>query len=241
MERLTVEKTHMHPVWTADGARVIFDATQAHALYWKSLESGQPSELLSEDRLNLITAVSVSPDGKAVAVELSRDHVAYDIAILSLEGDRRAQPILADPNFREMGPMFSPDGRWLAFVSDETGRDEVYVQPYPGPGRRRLISSAGGREPVWSPTGRELFYREGLAMMAVRVRTDSDFSADKPEKLFEGTYSYEPISAHAAYDVSRDGQKFLMVKNLSEYNRTEKLHLVLNWFDELTRLVPKEP
>jgi hypothetical protein len=174
-------------------------------------------------------------------VELSRDHVAYDIAILPLEGERRAQRLLADPNFREMGPMFSPDGRWLAFVSDETGRDEVYVQPYPGPGRKRLISSAGGREPLWSPTGEELFYRDGLAMMAVRVRTDPDFSAENPKKLFEGAYGSEPISAHAAYDVARDGQRFLMVKDLGRYERAEKLQLVLNWFDELTRLVPQQP
>ena len=78
-------------------------------------------------------------------------------------------------------------------------------------------------------------------MMTVRVRTGPDFSADKPEKLFEGNYGSEPISAHAAYDVSRDGQRFLMVKYVGVYHRPDKLHLVLNWFDELNRLVPQQP
>jgi hypothetical protein len=100
---------------------------------------------------------------------------------------RRAQPFLRTP-FNETAPQFSPDGRWLAYISDESGRDEIYVQPYPGPGGKWEISTEGGTEPVWNPNGQELFYRSGDKMMAVDVTTQLGFAAGKPRMLFEGPY-----------------------------------------------------
>ena len=101
--------------------------------------------------------------------------------------DRKAQPFLRTP-FNEAAPRFSPDGRWLAYISDESGRYEIYVQPYPGPGGKWQISTEGGTEPVWNPNGRELFYRNGDKMMAVDIATQPGFSAGKPRMLFEGQY-----------------------------------------------------
>ena len=99
--------------------------------------------------------------------------------------DRKSQPFLQTP-FNESAPHFSADGRWLAYISDESGRYEVYVQPYPGPGGKRQISTEGGTEPVWSRNGQELFYRSGKKMMAVEITTQPSFAFGSPRMLFEG-------------------------------------------------------
>ena len=234
--RLTTEQTHLHPVWTADGNRVIFDDTQSQSLSWKSADGAETPEILMADSTHLLTPVSITPDGAALAFEQSDDYVTYDIYILALDGDRQPRPFIVSTEFREMSPVFSPDGRWLAYVSDETGQEEVYVQPYPEADRKWLISNGGGREPLWSRDGRELFFRNGMAMMAVPVQLQPDFTAGTPEILFEGRYGYEPISAHPTYDVSLDGKRFLMVKTVGNPQWPKQLHLVLNWFEELRRL-----
>ena len=136
--------------------------------------------------------------------------------------------------------MFSPDGHWLAYVSDESGRDQVYVQPYPGPGGRTVISIDGGTEPMWSPDGRELFYRDGAAMMAVTIETDPPLTVGTPQRLFEGPYV---VSPHVpVYDVASDGKRFLMVKQGAATDDTAvqaaQIILVQNWHQELKRLVP---
>jgi hypothetical protein len=139
--------------------------------------------------------------------------------------------------FNEGSPIFSPDGRWLAYISDASGRHEIYVQPYPGPGGRLQISTEGGTEPVWSRNGRELFYRSGDKMMAVEIDTRSSFSAGKPKSLFQGSYLPAPALL-ANYDVAPDGRHFLMLKPGGEEQAPTQVNLVLNWFEELKRLVP---
>ncbi len=134
--------------------------------------------------------------------------------------------------------MFSPDGHFLAYVSDESGRREVYVQPYPGPGGKLTISTDGGQEPVWSADGRELFYRNGNQMLAVAIRTEPTFSAGKPRLLFEGNYQLDAVG-HPFYDVSPDGQRFLMVRPKGGGAPTQ-LYVVLNWGEELKRLAPMD-
>jgi len=149
--------------------------------------------------------------------------------------DHKPQPFLHTP-FNETAPTFSPDSRWLAYASDETGRYEIYVQPYPGPGGKWQISTEGGTEPVWAHNG-EIFYRQGNKMMAAGTTTQPTFSADNPKMLFEGQY-VPSLQTMPNYEVSRDGQRFLMVKASEQTEAATQINVVLNWFEELKRRVP---
>jgi serine/threonine-protein kinase len=147
-------------------------------------------------------------------------------------GDSAPRPFLSTP-FSDWGARFSPDGKWLAYISDASGRYEVYVRPFPGPGSQWQISTGGGEEPVWSRNGKELFYRNGTQWMVADVRTTSTFSAAPPRLLFTGPYVNVP---GLSYDVGPDG-RFVLIQGPSETPIT-RLNVVLNWFDELRRLVP---
>ncbi|MGH9785611.1 MAG: TolB family protein, partial [Terriglobia bacterium] len=132
---------------------------------------------------------------------------------------------------------FSPDGRFLAYVSDESGRPEIYVQPFPGPGGKWQISTDGGTEPVWGHNG-ELFYWNGNRLMAVETKTQPTFSAGIPRLLFERAYEHVAIGT-ANYDATADGQRFVMVKATDqEAAAPTQINVVLNWFEELKRKVP---
>ena len=132
------------------------------------------------------------------------------------------------------GAVFSPDGQWLAYASNESGRFEVYLRPYPGPGGKTQISTEGGTQPVWARNG-ELFYRNGDKMMAVGIETEPEFGIGKPQPIFEGQYA-QGGWARPNYDVAPDGQRFLMIKQ--EQTEGAQINVVLNWFEELKRLVP---
>ena len=139
--------------------------------------------------------------------------------------------------FGEGAPTFSPDGRWVAYVSNESGRNEIHVRPFPGPGERLTVSVEGGNEPVWSRDGRELFYRSGDAMMAVDVSTGPALNTGKPRRLFEKPYE-RTLALWPNYDVSADGRRFLMVKTIGQEAAPAQINVVLNWTEELTRRVP---
>ena len=140
---------------------------------------------------------------------------------------------LATP-FREDRARMSPDGHWIAYGSNESGRTEVYVQPFPGSGQRVQVSTDGGGLPAWSSNGRELFYCQGDQVLAVSVTTKPAFNASKPKVLFEVSRG---LRRYADYDVTPDGQHFVMVKSEKEANPTQ-INVVLNWFEELKRRVP---
>jgi eukaryotic-like serine/threonine-protein kinase len=129
----------------------------------------------------------------------------------------------------------SPDGRWLAYTSNQSGRFEVYVHAFPEGGARWQISSDGGTEPVWVRNGRDLFFRNGDKMIAVDVTTDPRFRAGKPRLLFEGRYEAYPLTTN--YDVAPDGQRFLMVKTREPAPAPAQFNVVLNWFEELKNRV----
>ena len=155
-----------------------------------------------------------------------------DLWVVEPQGTRQARPFLNTP-FWEKQATFSPNGRWLAYVSDESGEFEVYARPFPGPGPRFPISSEGGEEPAWSRSGRELFYRSGGRMMSVTISETPEFSASRPQVLFEGLYHYADLPART-YDVSPDG-RFVMVTEPEPDEATRQLHVILNWSEELKR------
>jgi hypothetical protein len=180
---------------------------------------------------------SVSPDGKLVIGVRSSGAApsGSEIWVLPLDGAKAAeakpQPFL-DTRFTRGNLRFSPDGKWVAYESNETGPNEIYVVPYPGPGGKSQVSTDGGVQPRWNRNGRELFFRSGSKMMAVDVETGATFRAGMPRLLFE--------KASGDYDVAPDGRRFLMLKPAAASADTSELHVILNWFDDLRRRVPLE-
>ena len=222
------------PIWTPDGEWVTFHSgMETSEIVWQAADGSGVAE-----RLTSLTTIfgepnSWSPNGKLLAFT---DSDPRDIWLLSLEGERKARPFLQTPA-NEAGGVFSPDGRWIVYNSDESGQLEVYVQPFPGPGGKWQVSTEGGDEAVWARTGREIFYRSGDKMMGVDVETEPSFRLSKPKMLFEGRYEGFGWYGYANYDVSPDGQRFLMIRSEEESAPT-RIHVVLNWAEELKAKVP---
>ena len=206
-------------------------------LFWKPADSSGSAEQLTESE-HAQRPLSWSPDGQVLAFSELHPTMGSDIWVLPLQGERKPRPFL-QTQFDEAWAVFSPDGHWLAYTSNESGRYEVYVQPYPGPGGKWQISNEGGDEPVWAKNGRELFYRNGDKMMAVEVTTQPTFHAGTPTLLFEGQYWHQVGLWRADYDITPDGQRFLMIQ-LGEQEAVTQINVVLNWFEELKRLAPTE-
>jgi len=223
-----------HALWTPSAERVVYGTR----LFSVSSDGSGNVETLAEDTTSQRYADSWSPDGEFLALSQAMDATRnLDVWILPRDGE--AYPFVASPAY-ETAPRFSPDGRFIVYVSNESGQNEIYVLPFPGPGRRVMLSSAGGTEPVWSPTGDEIFYREANRMMVVRVRTSPELSVERAEVLFDAR-SFAPGLTHLApnYDVTADGQRFVMVARGAPEGPAQ-VHLIQNWTEELKRLVPVE-
>jgi serine/threonine-protein kinase len=225
-----------NPTWTPDGKRLAYVGGKQFPpnIYWQLADgSGGVDRLTTEQYASVPSAFS--SDGQLLAFVEIDPTSGYDIWVLRLS-DGKAQPFLRTPGY-ESAPRFSPDGHWLAYVSDESGRFEIYVQPYPGPGGKYQISTDGGTEPVWNPKGKELFYRSGDKMMAVDITTQPGLSVGKPKMLFQGPY-VPTLGTLPFYDVSPDGERFLMLKPSEQTASLTQIVVVQNWFEELKRLVP---
>ena len=191
------------------------------------------------------------PDGKKLAFVRRKPTVTgqdFDVWVWSKEGSPSARPFL-ETRFNEQYPTFSPDGRWLAYTSNDSGKEQVYIEPYPGPGRRRPVSTDGGRAPAWARrgTGLQLLYKEPVyRWMAVDIEVENnELQLGAPVFLFEG--HYQGASPTRTWDVTPDGERFLMIQSdrgafqasLDRY-LTNRVSIVLNWFEELERLVPTD-
>jgi Tol biopolymer transport system component len=236
LSRLTFEGGTV-PSWSPDGKFVAFASTGKNGnsnIYWRLADGSGGSQRLTAFGEYGHNVGSWSPDGQFLSFEEVNPTTNRDVWVFYLK-DRKAEPFL-HTQFNETAPEFSPDGRWLAYASDESGRYEIYVQPYPGPGGKWQISLDGGTEPRWARNG-EIFYRSGSKMMVVETATRGGFSAEKPKMLFEGRYM-PTLATITNYDVTPDGQRFLMIKASEEKTSATQINVVLNWFEELKQKVP---
>ena len=231
--RLTFNEASFQPVWTPDGSRITF--TSNGNLHWRSVDRNEEPQPLVP-RGNLQHTGSWSPDGRVFAYHEHHPSTGMDMWTVAPESGSEPSPLLVTP-FNEGTPTFSPNGRWIAYVSDETGRFEVYVRSYPDGDAKHTISAEGGREPLWAPDGSELFYRNGNRMMVVAINGQQTFRPSEPQLLFEGDYWIQPGYMPRNYDLPPDGRSFLMLKQEQDHV-VSRLNVVINWFDELKRLVP---
>jgi serine/threonine-protein kinase len=241
MTRLTFNETSDAPLWTPDGKRIVFVSGYSgkYAVYWKAADGSGEDERLSSEQLNP-APWSWSKDGKTLLLmdyTESRGTRPY-IGALSMEGDHNRRPLLQE-KYSESEPIISPDGRWMAYTSEESGKSEVYVRPFPDVNKGKWqVSTSGGDAPLWSPDGRELFYRNGDSVMAAAVQTETTFKPGKTEALFQGKY------ASSSWDINPDGKRFLMMKEATSSGKPaaaetpRKINIVVNWTEELKQRVP---
>jgi serine/threonine-protein kinase len=244
LSNITADGVSHWPLWSADGRTIGYRAgTMGHFSIWQVLaDRSRPPEQVRATGFTQ-NAESYSPDGRFIAYTAAEPNAPAKVVTVALDGDRKPER-LDNSKYAEGSPKFSPDGRWLAYCSNESGKPEVYVQAFPGPGPKTQVSNDGGTDPVWKRSGGELFYRNGDSMMAVRVSTASGFTASRPLELWRGHYSHgmsascgPPGFSSSNYDVTADGQRFLMIKDDDQDSATSKQIIVVQgWADEVTRL-----
>jgi serine/threonine protein kinase len=253
MTRLTFNEDSAYPLWTLDGKRIAFSSTRGMMLgdvYWKAADGTGEEEKLGAAPDRSLYPCSWSSDGKTLVLMdqvISNEMgpgLGSHIGALSIEGDRKWRPLLRE-KFYEAYPQISPNGRWMAYKSGGSITEgEVYVRPFPEVDSGKWqVSTGGGEDPLWSPDGRELFYRSRNSVIAVDVQTEPTFKAGKPKILFQQAYF---SSSHHMWDLSPDGKRFLMIKRLavtddeSTQGGPRKINVVLNWLEELKQRVPVE-
>jgi serine/threonine-protein kinase len=238
--RLTLDGNNGQPVWTPDGERIVFvgstQGQEKRALFSKPVDGSDDAKLLYSSLYGPVPSVpcSWSPDGELLTFYgIHHVGLSEDIWVIRVE-DTGEPELIVGTEATEWGASFSPDGRYIAYVSDRDAKFQVYVQPYPGKDWVRQISDDFGEEPIFSPSGDELFYRNGDKWMVVSISTEPEFAAGTPKVLFEGPYNNV---LGFSYDVAPDG-RFLVLQPEYDDSEVRELHVVTNWFEELKRLVP---
>jgi Tol biopolymer transport system component len=219
------------PTWLPDGRRVIYRSPSGLRIL--DAEGGGQGEVL-QNTGDYDYAQGFARNGDTLVFLRSTQETLFDIFELSLRDPLKVKPLLKTPSY-EGGARLSPDDNWVAYVSNESGPNDVYLRPYPALDRRWTVSTQGGTQPVWGPNGKEIFYRNGDKMMVVDVTTASEVKLSAPRVLFEQRYAYGAGITIPNYDVTPDGQRFIMVKDEATGSR---LNVVLNWSAELNRLAP---
>jgi len=231
--RLTFDNNNGYPAWGADGKTVYFNAYRGgrESIYAKPADNSSPEQLVASPNVSAIRWKSVSADGHLMAFMALGEHSEWEIWGMSLLGGSTAFPVLHD-QFTKVEPDLSPDGRWLAYASNDTGRFEVYITAFPKAGPRWQVSTDGGQRPFWRGDGKELYFTaHDQAIMAVDIiATTNSVLLGQPHLLFRAAMQSGPLGS---YHVSRDGKKFLV--NSVGTEQGSALTLVTNWPAELKK------
>jgi serine/threonine-protein kinase len=228
--RLTTSDNNDRPEWTADGTRLLYLSTRGgddYSIWWQPADGSGPAEQLFRGP-NAVREVSLTPDGRSLIYREDHPDSLRDIRMAPV-GRKDSSTALVSSRFDELMPRLSPDGRWLAYQSNESGQYEIYVRPFPQGGGRITISNGGGTEPIWSRDAR-LFYRHGRDLVAVSYSANPAFAVTSRKVLFSG--SYELHLFHPNYDVTADGKHFIMIE---PGNEEVQVVVVVNWIEELRR------
>jgi Tol biopolymer transport system component len=240
-------EANQFPVWTPDGQRIVYSSQEkggAPNLWWMRADGAGDAQRLAETKSTQY-ATSWRPDGRVLAFRQQNPGTNWDIMTLSVEGDEKSGWKPGEPKpfvntiFSEYEPAFSPDGRWLAYHSNESGIYEVYVRPFPGPGGKWQVSNGGGVVPKWSRNGRELFYRtraDSRIMVVTYTAASNSFQADKPQLWSPGEFTARGTTPN--FDLHPDGKRFAVLKTPGEEKAAAVNHVnfVFNFFDEVRRL-----
>ena len=227
LARRTTDGQSVSPTWAPDGKHIIYVSSRNKrpAAWWQLADGSQAPELLFQPLDGSIFEVVLSPDGHTLVYRVVPGNELYTV---DLTGDRVARAINANHDIRAH-PSFSPDGKWLAYVSDEGTGTQVVVRPFPGPGGETHVSTDGGTEPVWAPDGTALYYRHGRQVIAVAVTPGATLQLGARRVLFEGGYQSRGTVARTGMSISPDGKRFVLLR-LDEDSR---LVVTLNWLTEL--------
>jgi Tol biopolymer transport system component len=237
MSRLTNDESReANPVWSHDGSFIVYSSNRVDDLFRVTTDGTTSVEQLTDsDKYQF--AYSITPDDRQILfAEGSSNTFPSDIALLTLDSGEPTK-VLLNSEFKEFHPAISPDGHWLAYVSDRTGGEEVYVQPFPNlSGAATPISIGGGIQPRWSPDGRELVYRGPSDLMITDITTEPEFQAGRPEPVLslDGFSNYDLGN----FDISPDGKRFLMVKSATDSDfPVSRVVIVQNWLDHAAKRI----
>jgi len=221
------------PAWAPDGQRVAWSTgpdTARVILERRADGSGDPKELWHGEQH--VHVLQYTPDGRSLLFETEPPNAS--IRILPLDGSDPAGSVLIDTSANETNARVSPNGRWIAYVSDVSGSEQIYVEPFPGRGSRTPIAAGG--QPVWARNGRRLFYRSAGAFWGVDVTEGNTFTPGNPIRLFDDVFESKG-NTHTGYDVGKDG-RFMVVGSVDSERQVTALRLIENWLTEVEKRVP---
>jgi serine/threonine-protein kinase len=238
--RLTFTGSSFAGRWTPDGRRVAYTSATGteEGIAWKPADGSAPAERIASGPVPMVPD-SFSSDGRILLISEIGGAGNMDLQFLDLDSRESGPQPLLDSEFVEVGGTISPDGRWFAYSSNESGSPEIYVQPFPGLGGKWQVSTDGGQAPLWSPAGDEILYRNGEKLMVAPVRVSPTFSAGKPRVVFEQGALVSVLAPLPNYDVSSDGKRILVVTGASGPTEADRVNVVLNWFEEVRDKAPE--